>query len=183
MADDLTLASDFASPTRADWIAAVGKALKGADFDKTLVSTTDDGIRIQPLYTAEDAATAADEAGFPAFDPLLRGAVVAPRPHGAWDIRTAIAHPDPATANAWALDDLANGATSVEFVVAQAADVPRLLQGIVLDAAPVALRGGIDAARAFLAMAETRGGPIRDPGPRSDRDRRTDVAGSRRPRR
>jgi methylmalonyl-CoA mutase len=154
VADDLTLASDFAAPTRDEWLAAVDRALKGADFDKTLMSTTDDGIRVAPLYVAGDVAVAADEAGFPAFAPLLRGAVAAPRPDGVWDIRTSIAHPDPATANAWALEDLAGGATSVEFHVADAADVPDLFSGIVLDAAPVAVRGGVPAARALLALTE-----------------------------
>jgi methylmalonyl-CoA mutase len=159
VADDLTLASDFAAPTRDEWLAAVDRALKGADFDKTLVSTTADGIRVGPLYVAGDVATASDEGGFPAFAPLLRGAVAAPRPHGAWDIRTSIAHPDPATANAWALEDLAGGATSVAFQVADPADVPRLFEGIVLDAAPVAVRGGIAAARALVALTEPGAAP------------------------
>lgn len=159
MADDLTLASDFAAPTREEWLAAVDRALKGADFDKTLLSRTDDGIVVAPLYVADDVATGADEAGFPAFAPGLRGANAAPRPDGTWDIRTAIAHPDPATANAEALEDLANGATSVSFTVADPADVPRLFDGIVLDAAPVAVRGGIGAARALLALTEPGAAP------------------------
>ena len=162
MADDLTLASDFAPATREEWLAAVEKAIKGADFDKTLVSTTDDGIRIEPLYTGEDVATAADEAGFPAFDPLLRGAVVAARPDGAWDIRTSIGHPDPQAANRQALHDLANGATSIEFVVRSPDDLPVLLRGIVLEAAPIALRAGagaVAAAGALLDLVDPGSGP------------------------
>jgi methylmalonyl-CoA mutase len=153
---DLTLASDFAPPTREEWLAAVGKALKGADFDRTLVSRTDDGIRIEPLYTLQDVAVGQDESGFPGFDPLLRGPAAAPRPDGSWDIRTRVAHPDPATANLQALEDLAGGATSVEFVVADPADLSRLLDGIVMDAAPVVLRAAGDpiaTAEAFLADA------------------------------
>ncbi len=155
MADRLTLASDFSAPTRDQWLAAVDKALKGADFDTKLVAITADGIRIEPLYTAQDTAASADEAGFPAFAPLLRGAGASPRPDGAWDIRTSINHPEPRTANAWALHDLANGATSVEFVVAAPDDLPLLLAGIVLDAAPVALRpAAVEVARRYLEIIE-----------------------------
>jgi methylmalonyl-CoA mutase len=155
MVQELTLAADFAAPTREQWLVAVGKAIKGADFDSTLVSTTLDGIRIEPLYTADDVPAGQDEAGFPGLDPLLRGAVLAPRPDGRWDIRTSIEHPDPATANAQALHDLANGATSVELVVRDDDALPQLLAGIVLDAAPVALRpvtaDPVATARAYLA--------------------------------
>ncbi len=162
MADDLTLASDFAPPTREEWLAAVAKAIKGADFDETLVSTTDDGIRIEPLYTAADVATEEDESGFPALDPLLRGPRVAPRPDGAWDIRATVAHGDARVANRQALQDLASGATSVEFQVADPDDVPVLLDGIILDAAPVALRAGARAAaaaRRYLDLVGPGEGP------------------------
>ena len=53
VANDLTLASDFPAPTREDWLAAVGKALKGADFERTLVTSTDDGIRIDDLIACQ----------------------------------------------------------------------------------------------------------------------------------
>lgn len=114
MTENLDLASDY-SPTREQWLAAVDKVLKGKDFDKTLVTTTLDGLRIEPLY--DSYPTAHDESGFPGFDPLIRGAQAAPRENGQWDIRTRTVHPDAAIANAQILDDLANGATSVELLL------------------------------------------------------------------
>jgi methylmalonyl-CoA mutase len=101
------LASDY-SPTREQWLAAVDKVLKGKDFDRTLVTTTLDGLRIEPLYTADDVAATHDESGFPGFHPLTRGSQPAPRTAGQWDIRTRVAHPDAAVANAQILEDLAN---------------------------------------------------------------------------
>lgn len=150
MAENLDLASDY-SPTREQWLAAVDKVLKGKDFDRTLVTRTLDDIAVQPLYTDGGAE---DESGFPGFDPLTRGAHAAPRPNGQWDIRTSVAHPDIATANAQILNDLANGATSIELVldlggtghgisVRSADDLRRVLDGVLLDIAPVALRAGI----------------------------------------
>ena len=79
LTDDLKLAGEFPAATRDQWLALVDKVLKGAPFDKKLVTTTADGIAIQPLYTAADVATATDESGFPGTDPLIRGAHAAPR--------------------------------------------------------------------------------------------------------
>lgn len=151
MTENLDLASDY-SPTREQWLAAVDKVLKGKDFDKVLVTTTLDDVRIQPLYTADDVATAQDESGFPGFSPLLRGAHVAPRVDGQWDIRTRIAHPDPSEANRQILQDLASGATSIEVVldlgnwegvsIRSAEDLAAVLDGVVLEAAPIALNAG-----------------------------------------
>lgn len=150
---ELVLAGEFPPATRDEWLAAVTKALRGADFERTLVSRTLDGIRIEPLYTADDVATQHDEAGFPGFAPLLRGQGAAPRPDGAWDIRASVTHPDPARANAQALVDLRGGATSLDVTIdaggtghgvscRDAADLDRVLADVLLDVAPVSLRAG-----------------------------------------
>ncbi len=167
--ESLDLASDY-SPTREQWLAAVDKVLKGKDFDKVLVTTTLDDLRIEPLYTAEDVATGADEAGFPGFDPLLRGAHAAPRVDGQWDIRARNCHPDPRIANAQILNDLANGATSVELVldlgvgdgvsIRSAGELAQVLDGVLLDVAPVGLRAGVHglvAATWFTELLAARG--------------------------
>lgn len=53
---DLKLAAEFPAATRQDWLKLVESALKGAPFEKKLVSKTYDGISIQPLYErAKDA--------------------------------------------------------------------------------------------------------------------------------
>ncbi|MDO9484802.1 MAG: methylmalonyl-CoA mutase subunit beta [Actinomycetota bacterium] len=149
----LVLAAEFDEPTRAAWMVEVDKAIKGGDFDKILVSTTLDGIRIEPLYTADDVEVESDESGFPGFAPLTRGGQIIPRASGAWDIRASITHPDVTTANAHALSELRNGATSLELhldltgegagvSVRSAEDLARLLQGVMLDLAPISIRAG-----------------------------------------
>ena len=57
---DTKLAGDFAAAKLDQWRAMVDKALKGADFDKRLVSKTADGLRVEPLYTRKDALVSAD---------------------------------------------------------------------------------------------------------------------------
>jgi methylmalonyl-CoA mutase len=49
--NETRLAEGFPAATVERWRALVDKALKGADFDKRLVTRTDDGLRIKPLYT------------------------------------------------------------------------------------------------------------------------------------
>ena len=48
--DHLPLASEFPAATREQWLKLVEAILKGADFEKKLVSLTYDGLRIEPLY-------------------------------------------------------------------------------------------------------------------------------------
>src|SRR5690242_5084142 len=102
MSDDLTLGAEFPAATREEWLKLVDGALKGAPFDKKLVSRTYDGLRIEPLY--ERAAGAAPVAGR--------------TPGTAWALMQRIDHPDPAAANAQALEDLENGANGLTLVFA-----------------------------------------------------------------
>ena len=52
---ELALMEGFSVPERAQWLALVEKALKGADFDRRLVARTADGLRIAPLYGRSEA--------------------------------------------------------------------------------------------------------------------------------
>ena len=48
--DTLPLAAEFPAATQERWRKLTEAALKGADFDKKLVSRTYDGLKIEPLY-------------------------------------------------------------------------------------------------------------------------------------
>ena len=102
MTVDLPLAAEFPPTSEAEWRKLVEAALKGASFDKRLVSQTYDGLRIEPLY------------------PRAAGAkpVAGRAPGAAWALMQRIDHPDPAAANAQALQDLENGATGLTLVFA-----------------------------------------------------------------
>ena len=146
MTDELVLAAEFPTPTRDDWLELVGAVLKGADFDRKLVTHTADGIDIQPLYVAEDVSI---DPGLPGSSPYLRGTDLAPRPGASWDVRATIEDPDPAVANRTALDELLRGSTSLSLhlrdggvLVNSADDLDRLLEGVYLDLLPVALQTG-----------------------------------------
>ena len=96
------LAEGFATPTREDWLKAVRAALKGEPFERLIHRTVED-LAIQPLYGPDG--------------PPGRLRPRAPREGSAWDIRTRVAHPDPAEANAQILDDLTGGASSIVLAI------------------------------------------------------------------
>lgn len=137
MSDTSNPLAEFPAATLEQWRRLVEKTLKGEPFE-SLQRTTLEGLPIAPLY---DGAAAA-----PSF---------APRPHDAerpWDIRSIIAHPDPACANAELLADLEGGAASGLIVIdpagkdgvaiGSAEDLARVLNGVMLEFAPVALDAG-----------------------------------------
>jgi methylmalonyl-CoA mutase len=152
----LALAAEFPPATAAQWQELVrGVLAKSGSSADQLTTTTYDGIRIAPLYTA------ADQTGFtgvPGVAPFVRGA----RPEGnistGWDVRTRHAGADAAALNKAILTDLENGVTSLWLTVAPDA-LPTALDGVLLDLAPVVLDGSEALADAFLALAEQRGIP------------------------
>jgi methylmalonyl-CoA mutase len=99
--ETLSFAGDFAAATDDDWRNLVAAVLKGAPFER-LRSRTYDGLTVEPLYPrATDAHAVAGRA-----------------PGSAWTIMQRVDHPDPAAANAQALDDLESGATGLVLVFA-----------------------------------------------------------------
>jgi methylmalonyl-CoA mutase len=153
----LPLASEFPASTREDWLRLVTTALKGGSYEERLVSRTQDGVRIEPLY--EVARTAS---------PLVTRAT-----DGPWQIMQRIELPDPTAANAEALHELENGATGLLLVFAGAtgshgfgieatdAALRRALEGVHLDAG-VAIELDLgtqwkDAPRLLTAVVKSRG--------------------------
>ena len=97
-------ASDFPVRTVEDWRRLAEAVLKGADFDKTLVSKSLDGIRISPIYPKAEGGGVAGRAA-----------------HAPWRVTQRMDQPDPAAANEQALADLAGGADSLALLYAGAA--------------------------------------------------------------
>ncbi|CAM3151206.1 methylmalonyl-CoA mutase family protein [Saccharomonospora xinjiangensis] len=163
-AGELALAAEFAAPTRQEWERLVGKVLERAGSSpERLVTTTDDGIPILPLYTADEPAP---PAGFPGSPPFVRGA----RPDGhvlaGWDVRAHHDGADPAATNEAVLTDLEGGVTSLWLRVGEGgvpvSALPDALRDVRLDLAPVVLDAGGEyerAADALLALHAERGVP------------------------
>ena len=158
------LAEGFPAATFEQWRALVDKALKGANFEKRLVSRTADGLKINPLYTRNDAlqSTAGMVPGTP---PFTRGRK-ATRDGLGWDIRTFHIEADPKAANKAILEDLEGGVTSIGLqfggngLAPTKEAVGAALDGVMLDVCPIIFVAGeqfFDSALALNAVWEARG--------------------------
>lgn len=149
------------------WKKTVEAELKGAPFDKKLVTRTAEGISVQPLYTRADLAGLADAGSMPGQAPFLRGN----RPHGykaqPWQFAQEIAAATPQEFNAAVTADLMRGQDSVVLApaaigVATLADLRTALAKVELGAIPIHLVAGADPlalGALYLALAEERGVP------------------------
>jgi methylmalonyl-CoA mutase len=137
---DLPLAAEFPAASRDDWMKLVESALKGAPFEKKLVSKTYDGIAIQPLY--ERAKNAPRVSGRPDGEP--------------WAVLQRIDLRDPKEANRQALRDLENGATGVTLVFAGAIGD----YGFALPASKEALSQALDNVWLDAALIDLDIGPL-----------------------
>jgi methylmalonyl-CoA mutase len=151
----LHLAAPEDQHDRAEWEAAAAAVLRKArrlgedDADdlvwRTLGRTTVDGIAITPLGTPD----------------LLDGLTTTGRPArtGEWDIRAHLAIGDVKADNETLLADLEGGVSSLWLEAdddVSVEDWATLLDGVLLDLAPVVLQTTEAGARAFLDYAEGR---------------------------
>ena len=167
--DELILAGEFAAATREQWRELVAGVLRKAGRDElpdpveeALSRTVATGVRVAPLYTAEDAGDLPTAVGVPGLTPFVRGS----RPGatgevpGGWDVRQRHAHPDVALTKEAIAADLENGVTSLWLHVGDGAvpvgSLSDVLADVYLDLAPVAVSGGLPAAEALLALVNGR---------------------------
>jgi methylmalonyl-CoA mutase len=158
------LASEFPAASREQWqhlvegvLAKSGKpGLAGLEAEQALATEVEDGLRVQPLYTAQDAVSdgGAPDPGWPGFAPFTRGSQAQGSAVSGWDVRQQHAHPEPRRTNAAILADLENGVTSLWLTVGGSGlpvtALPDVLKGVYLDLAAVVLDAGAD----FAAAAE-----------------------------
>lgn len=151
----LALAADFPAATRDQWLALVDKALKGAPFEKKLVGRTYDGLRIEPLYPRANGR------------PLAARAAAQP-----WQVMARVDHPDPATANRLALEELEGGATGLLLAASGSigahgfgsnlaqTTLERILDGVYLDGIAIEFdltREARDAPAQIAALTKRQG--------------------------
>ena len=162
MSDPSMLHEDFPAQSHESWRALAEADLKGAPFEKRLVTKLIEGINVQPLYSADRCTPI--ESGLPGQPPLIRGGSPLGRAQTGWQVVQEHRHPDPALANAALRQDLSHGSVSVVVRFS-----PRLLDesdmagcgcggGVLVDSIEQAqvLFDGIDLGKIPLAIT---GGP------------------------
>ena len=154
----MRLAADFDLAGRDQWMELVEQVLRGAPFEKKLVGSTYDGIRVQPLYTGDDHA---GDSSLPGMVPFTRGSRLA---GGAWQVRQAHSR---ATGNRAVLDDLSGGADAIELHIdgeTSREELEELLDGVPA-AVPIMLAPGSEAAIWHLVDLWDARGVARDKAP------------------
>ena len=183
------LSDDFPVPAYADWRKAVDVELKGAPFDKRMLTRTYEGITLQPIYRKEDNAGISHLGSLPGFAPFVRGTRASGYLTGPWDVSQEIGESSAADFNTSARGCLARGLTGLNVVLDKATragqdpdwaaegaigvgglsiatldDLMRALDGIDLAATSLFVRSGASAApfaALLAALCAKRGIPTK----------------------
>jgi methylmalonyl-CoA mutase len=178
------LLAEFPPVGLEDWRKLVDVELKGAPFDKKMLTPTSEGITLRPLYRREDTANLPHINSFPGFAPFVRGTRAGGYLKRSWDISQEIAVSSPAGFNNAACNSLSHGSTALNMVldkatrngqdpdwaqpeevgngglsVATLSDLDRALAGIDLDQTSLFIRSGASAmpfAALLVALTQTR---------------------------
>ena len=129
------LFQEFPPVSREEWEALIQKDLKGADYQKKLVSKTPEGIDVKPYYREDDLTKSGLTEQAPGAFPFIRGKHTDGQK---WLIRQDILVDDTARAGQKAASVISKGADSVGFIVPATKrltekEVNQLLQSICLN--------------------------------------------------
>lgn len=159
----------------ATWRKTVEAELKGASFDKKLLTKTFEGITLKPLYTRADLAGRGEQIAALAAPagtaPFLRGTRPAGYAPAPWEVAQEIAAGGAAEFNTRLRADLMGGQNAAVLRLDSPArpeglpleepeTVAAALEGVDFSAIPVHINAGADATRVanhFIALAGLRG--------------------------
>ncbi len=162
-AEQANLFADFPVPTYDEWRTAAEETLKGAPFEKRLISRTYEGIKLQPIYRPEDTADLPAQHTLPGFAPYLRGTSPTGYLVAGWGVAQDIAAPTPEAFNTAIRHDLERGQTVVNLgsvPLYSLSDLDTALANLDLAAQPLLLNiptAPLPSAAALLALAQQRG--------------------------
>jgi len=118
---ELNLQADFPIPSYEDWKAAAGESLKGAPFEKKLVTQTYEGIDLQPIYTSNDIGGLPHLGEKPGYNSFSRGTTANGYLAESWEICQEIFAPLPSSYNEALKYDLKRGQTAINLCFDNAA--------------------------------------------------------------
>lgn len=156
MSQDFELAGLFPEASVEEWQQLLAGVLTkqgrtvadGVAPESLLTLTSDEGIRVAPIYFRPEQSAST---GLPGESPFVRGRSLLGSTQNGWDIRQLHAHPDVAITQHQIADDLQSGVTSLWLKVGDGfiapCDVAQVLKGVYLDMAPVAISAGTSIAQ------------------------------------
>jgi methylmalonyl-CoA mutase len=171
------LLSEFPEHTYDQWHAAAVALLKGAPFEKLLVSKTYEDITIQPIYRREDIAALEQRKDFPGAGSLVRGSHAEGFLKAGWEVSQELKASSTAELNSMIHEGLNGGQSELNIAVGcgQAEcckggvaihtvdDVKTALAGVAIDAVSTFWQTGassVPVAALVIAAAEQLGVPV-----------------------
>ncbi len=158
---------EFRGASLKAWKAEVERLLKGASFEKKMITKTYEGLELQPIYRREDVKNLAFVDSIPGQPPFTRSAETAGYNIKPWDISQKLPYPTVESINTALVKDLNAGQTAISikldkasrrFVdpdtaengevgrngtsIATVEDIEKLLTGIDIKATPIHLQAG-----------------------------------------
>lgn len=174
--------TEFTAPTYEEWRKEAEVTLKGAPFEKKLISKTYEGIDLQPIYLRADGDKVTHAKSLPGFAPFVRGGDVLGQHIDGWEISQEFAFSTPREFNSAVRTDLERGLTAVNITLDQATrngddpdsakpgevgkgglsiatlkDLTRALEGVDLNRVPLFIRSGasgLPIAAVLIALAK-----------------------------
>ncbi len=184
-AEPQPLLAEFPTASGEQWKTLVEAELKGAPFDKRMLTATPEGITLRALYRGVDTPLPPHAASLPGFAPFVRGTRASGYLSHPWEVSQEIAVPGAAEFNDAARSGLDRGLTALNIVLDRATrqgadpdwaqpgevgvgglslasleDLARALEGIDLEKVPLFIRSGasgMPVGALLVALARERG--------------------------
>jgi methylmalonyl-CoA mutase len=110
--------NEFPKPTYEEWKEEAIKSLKGAPFEKKLMTDTYEEIILKPIYNLIDSQNfVKDFVNFPGFEPYLRGNSATGYIKNKWEIAQIIPYYAPQMFNDALINDLQSGQDAINIFV------------------------------------------------------------------
>jgi methylmalonyl-CoA mutase len=179
------LLAEFPATSYEDWRKLVEAELKGAPFDKKMLTSTYEGITLKPIYRREDVAKLPHVNSLPGFAPFVRGSTASGYVKQPWAVSQEIACGSPTEFNHAARNSVSHGLSALNIVLDRATrdghdpdwaqpkdvglgglsiaalpDLERALEGIDLEKTSLFVRSGASAlpfAALLIALTKKRG--------------------------
>jgi methylmalonyl-CoA mutase len=118
--ENAPLFRDFPIPSYEEWREVTEKSLKGASFEKKLLTKTYEGITLQPMYRQQDIEGLSHVQTMPGFPPYVRSTTASGYLVSGWGIAQEIPYATPKTFNEALRYDLERGQSIANIVLDQA---------------------------------------------------------------
>ena len=136
---EFNLGDDFSPPSYQEWKDVAEQALKGANFDKKLVTKTYEGIDLQPIYTSEDLKGLSHLKQKPGFSGNIRGTYASGYLKQPWEISQTVSASSAEEYNKALKNDLQRGQSGLTILLHKNRldELSIALEGIDLEKYPI----------------------------------------------